>query len=112
MENGDLASIPNQATNDFLLSLFHNPSGIQWIGGRKEEGVWKWTDGTPWHFENWDTNRPSNLNKKKYLAIHIRTGKWSDEKGEKNPETIICQYTPGKGMTFSHNHNPSFINNM
>ena len=99
MENGDLASIPNQATNDFILSLFHNPSGIQWIGGYDydEEGVWKWLDGTPWQYQNWNTDQPSNLNKEDFLAIDLRTGKWSDEKGTKKPETIICQYTPGKG---------------
>ena len=70
---------------------FFQITATPWIGGYdyNEGGVWKWTDGNPWQFENWDTNQPSNVNKKDYLAIDLRTGKWSDEKGAKNPETII-----------------------
>ena len=94
-ENGDLASIPNQATNDFMLSLFQNHNAKKWIGGYDydEDGVWKWTDGTPWQFRNWDTDQPSNEGDKDHLAINLKSAKWLDMKITAKLH-FICQYKP------------------
>ena len=99
MENGDLASIPNQETNEFIVSLFQNHSGrkYKWIGGYDydEEGVWKWTDGTPWQYQNWDTNQPSNVGGRDYLAIwQVISGKWINEQGS-GLKQFVCQAKAG-----------------
>ena len=46
---GDLASIPDQETNELIMSLLPQ-SGTYWIGGTDaaSEGAWQWSDGTPW----------------------------------------------------------------
>ena len=95
VENGDLASIPNQATNDFILTLFQNHKAKKWIGGYDydEEGVWKWTDGTPWQYQNWEEDNPSNVNEEDFLAIDLKSGKWWDMIVTKQLH-FICQYNP------------------
>ena len=54
---GDLATISNQATQDFVVnSITHLNLKIEdtiqdsncWIGGERNSGVWSWADGTPW----------------------------------------------------------------
>ena len=50
MEGGNLASIPDQDTNEFLISMMDfNPDGFVWVGGRPD---WQWTDGTPFTYKN------------------------------------------------------------
>ena len=109
MDNGDLASIPNQETNEFIVSLFQNHSGrkYKWIGGydSDEEGVWKWSDGTAWLYQNWDTDQPSNSSGKDYLIMDVKSGKWMDRKINAQ-QHFICQYKPGKEGEAS---NPYFV---
>ena len=58
--NGDLASVPNSATNDFLRKLSAVPGAeFVWLGGEKTGGVWQWSDGTPWGFDAWSAGQPS-----------------------------------------------------
>ena len=45
---GDLASVPDEQTQEFLAAL---TSKTVYIGGRLEEGSWVWSDGTPWQYE-------------------------------------------------------------
>ena len=54
---GDLASVPDQKTNNFLLTLI---SSRAFIGGtRNSSGQWSWTDGNPFTFTHWAPGNPS-----------------------------------------------------
>ena len=98
---GELASIPDQATNDFLKSL---PSVVSfaWVGGTdsdnqgthdSSEGNWKWSDGTVWGYESWGSGQPSDTNSRNdYLAFNA--GSWNDLGSYQNDDVLsfLCQY--------------------
>ena len=92
---GELASIHERSTNYFLT---HYTDKIFWVGGyEEEEGVWKWTDGSPWDYENWTKENPSNWkgHNQDKLAISYRIiGKFDDDFGHV-PRPFICQYDLG-----------------
>ena len=52
---GDLASVPNQETNDFLVSKIRSPA---FVGGMKL-GNWTWSDGSAFTYTNWGNGQPS-----------------------------------------------------
>ena len=92
---GDLASVPDQITNDFLSSL---STASAWLGGSAadSEGGWTWSDGTPWGHTNWSPGHGQPHNQagdQDYLVLEQSSGLWYDEG---NPEQFICQYEPGK----------------
>merc|ERR1711973_697657 len=63
-ERGQLASIPNEETNDFIKNHFGKESTL--IGGFAtgqvpDPNLWTWTDGTPWSYTNWAPGRPNNF---------------------------------------------------
>ena len=60
-EGGHLASVHSHATNDFVWERM-NRKGLEfmWIGGIREENVFKWTDCTPWKFTVWAAGEPNN----------------------------------------------------
>ena len=88
---------------------FFQITASPWIGGYdyNEGGVWKWSDGTPWQFENWDVDQPFCLQrreefclkslKKYHLTVDLQSGKWKNEKGTSKTKEFVCQYTAGKG---------------
>ena len=91
---GELASIPDQATNDFLAEL-HSASAA-WVGGTdavaegSPDGGWIWTDGTPWHYTSWAPGQPNHKHGQDYLKFS--DGSWNDLKNS-NKRTFFCQYT-------------------
>uniref|UniRef100_A0A914CZE6 C-type lectin domain-containing protein n=1 Tax=Acrobeloides nanus TaxID=290746 RepID=A0A914CZE6_9BILA len=56
LDGGNLASIFSAFINDFisrtvLISL--SESTMTWIGGKRNETGWAWTDGKPFSYNNW-----------------------------------------------------------
>ena len=57
--SASLASIPDQMTSDFLITI--SPSISAWVGGYKtSDDEWAWTDGTQMTFTNWESGQPNN----------------------------------------------------
>ena len=100
LANGDLASIPDQATNDFLTTLSADKS---WIGATDaaSEGSWTWTDGTHWGYESWLEGEPNNGGSRgdqHYGTInHHGAGLWDDLQATYH-EPFFCQYDLGEKL--------------
>ena len=60
---GHLASIHSDATN-ILLNGIRNQDRWTWIGlsDTATDGIYVWTDGTPFDYENFAPSEPNNLN--------------------------------------------------
>ena len=57
---GDLASVKDNETQNFLFTLLDPGIKKAWIGGRKIGGQWSWVDGTPFDWtEGWHRHQPS-----------------------------------------------------
>ena len=93
---GDLASIPDAGTNDFLRTLVHDAH--IWVGGlRDERSSWIWSDGTPWGYSFWFEGQPNNGGGvQSNVAFNFySSGKWNDE--HKNIRNgFVCSYRGGK----------------
>ncbi|XP_050994834.1 ladderlectin-like [Labeo rohita] len=61
---GNLVSVHNQATHNFLKNFLKNANGIRrtWIGAydATQENIWFWSDGSPFAYSNWQTGEPNN----------------------------------------------------
>ena len=93
---GDLASVPDLATNRFLAALA--PS-YAWIGATDggPEGGWRWSDGSPWTFTNWSptfpTPGPGRSGRQHYGAINwLSPGVWNQGDTARWQQNFICQY--------------------
>ena len=83
---GHLASVTSNATNEFILSeLSKRDNSRLWIGGtdKGEQGVWNWTDCSPWEFTYWQENQPSNHKRQDCIrysrkATSTSKPKWND----------------------------------
>ena len=101
---GDLPSITDKATNDFLVKLHPH---VSWIGLRQHpnEGSWTalgaWTDGSPWCFQNWFEGEPNDAGGHEDFAVinwgkvqgvpqSVGNGKWNDHRSNKKYE-YFCQ---------------------
>ena len=87
----ELASVCDEATNNFLANLTSDPV---WIGGYKKWNRWTWSDGTPWGFTAWKDGGFNYPFSESYLAMNFN-GKslWTDHlpKGFLKAG-FICQY--------------------
>ena len=98
--NGDLASIPDEATNEFMKQQFAKDKG--WIGGHLDsDGNWAWSDGTPWSYTAWGEGSPDNPIGNIPVTLKEKSGLWSDVK-QKFVRSYFCQnknvIAPGTSM--------------
>ena len=105
-KQGDLASAPDEKTNTFITSLTPKKA---LIGGRRGENEgWSWNDGSPWSFESWGPNQPSDSNDgEDYLEIIDPVkGKWNDVPADHPEDAVgyICQYDPRADNTENVQH--------
>ena len=92
----DLTSIHSTAKNDWLMSVVRGTSDTWWIGAADEwnEGVWGWTDGTPFDYSNWGQGEPNNLNNEDCAALNFfQDGTWIDAACG-SQRKAICELTP------------------
>ena len=96
-QGGDLPSITDKATNDFLMRL--NSKQPSWIGLKQHpnEGSWtalgSWTDGSPWCFQNWGKGEPNDLGGKEDFGQTNwgGPGKWNDRRDHYWKHGYFCQ---------------------
>jgi T5SS/PEP-CTERM-associated repeat protein/autotransporter-associated beta strand protein len=79
---GHLATIGTQAEWNIAKGYLPADSSC-WLGGTDEaqDGNWKWVDGTPWTYSNWDSGEPNNLYgpaSESYLEVYGGEHKWND----------------------------------
>jgi hypothetical protein len=91
---GQMAVVPDEATNTFIRSL---ASGLRlWLGASDEkgEGLWMWVDGTRMTYTAWYGKEPSNGNRREhFLEFSGQDGSWNDlSEDEKVVVGYICEW--------------------
>ena len=85
---GDLATIGNQATQDFVVDNILTRS-YTWIGAEKISSVWSWVDGTPWTgFANWASNEPQGTN----VVVLDSAYQWYDTSKQTSSRYYLCEF--------------------
>ena len=89
--DAQLASVHSHEENRFLLSFAGTEEN--WLGGSDliEEGVWQWTDNTPWDYSNWREGEPSDPGVES--CLELKGLKWNDESCGLNRKHCICKTT-------------------
>ena len=93
VEDMELASAPDKATNSFLSTNFSS-SNVTWLGGYRDDvnnkTGWKWIDKkAEWGFTSWYPGEP---NKNEVLATnYLKPGLWDDQKKERK-HFYFCQH--------------------
>ena len=91
---GHLASIPNEETNDFFLSLIKEST---FMGGRKVSLQWTWTDETSFTYTNWASGEASGDGLVMELLKGVQwapDGTWNDVP-ESEVKHALCQKDDG-----------------
>ena len=85
---GDLASITDRETNDFIKNTIKILTPT-WLGGVRVNDKWTWIDGATWtEFEN--SNMKENNRRQDYLAMD-RAYEWGDNVASVRLD-YLCQY--------------------
>lgn len=92
---GQLATITNSEENEFVKKLIVGKQA--WLGAHKKDGPWKWLDGTPWSFQDFENVAPQD-----HLLIR-KTGKWGggfNKTLSRNPtHGFICEWKADRAPT-------------
>ena len=97
--NAHLAIIPNNTTNNFILSMVWIRS---LIGLSKISDEWRWADGTKASYTNWIPNEPSGDGSSVEIVRKVWKGipgQWNDfpVDSTKHIKGYVCQYRPSPG---------------
>jgi len=87
--NSTMVSIHSYAENEFIRNEVCNH--ICWLGltDTASKGTFRWIDGTPLDYTNWQTNSPNDYNSDEDVA-HIRdTGLWYDRNAHLKSR-VVC----------------------
>ena len=111
---GDLASIKDDATMHFIrdnvpLKINENEY-IVWIGAQKQNGYWRWSDGTAWNYENWAFTPPSYTSSSSGINIflHRANFRWYAERYYYN-NNFLCQCDVATGEINIQSHPPEIL---
>ena len=77
---GNLVTINDAAENQFLVNAFGG-SELFWIGLNDvaQEGVFKWINGEPVTYTNWNSGEPNNYGNEDYVHFNWgSSGRWND----------------------------------
>lgn len=88
---GHLASINDETEQKLIMAMTYSYSSKQniWIGGYLDNDTWKWSDGTEFSYQNWDTDKPDNYQDNEFYLRYAnkdveyetwsaKQGKWDD----------------------------------
>ena len=82
-EGGHLASVGSNETMDNIMYVLRRggfgDNDYFWLGGNDlaKEGVWEWTDCTPWEFSLWLPEEPSNWNGIEHCVAFRVNNRWN-----------------------------------
>ena len=112
--DGHLAVISKPLEGSFLRNFFDSALLLEqsvWLGGRKKDDTWYWSNGEPWTKASWAPNSPDggpSARALRYLKSSAGVG-WDDaspKAGEANG-FIIEWSSDGKGASAVTKDNPS-----
>ncbi|HCQ80084.1 MAG TPA: hypothetical protein DIV46_08940, partial [Verrucomicrobiales bacterium] len=112
--DGHLAVISKTLEGSFLQKFFDSALLLEqsvWLGGRKKDDTWYWSNGEPWTKASWAPNSPDggpSARALRYLKSSAGVG-WDDaspKAGEANG-FIIEWSSDGKGASAVTKDNPS-----
>ena len=98
-EGGNLVSVTSEAINEHIYKeKKRRDLSWLWLGGsdQEKEGVWKWSDESPWEFKNWNHGEPSNQTGQDCLAQTGYSKKWNDYNC-KAQTNFVCSQTLQSG---------------
>ncbi|GFX01080.1 versican core protein [Trichonephila clavipes] len=110
--NGNLVTIHSQELQDFLMTFLGlSAQGSIWIGlhDRMNETDYKWEDGSPVNYTNWEPMEPTGLNDDKEDCtemihrsgrVHGKPGQWNDINCE-HEKLFMCQKKKGRLVPIS-----------
>ena len=96
---GDLASVKDEKTNEFLKSTMMKGGVKQfWLGGvySHVDAKWKWSDESTWDLEFADgkfaDGKPNHTDENDdYLMLNMVTGEWIDVPRREAKKPYFCQ---------------------
>ena len=101
-QGGHLASVASHEKLGYLRSGLARIGVTDiWLGGNdmEKEGVWIWTDCTPWEFTFWGPGEPNNWGENENCLKH--SGHWNDAPCDTTTTALLCSKKICKGRVLS-----------